>query len=42
MRHQFNHVGAASEETGFPAKDYAGRSFRIGAATTAAVAGLED
>ena len=26
----------------FPAKDYAGHSFTIGAATTAATAGLED
>ena len=36
------HVRAALEEAGLPAKDYAGHSFRIGAATTAAVAGLED
>ena len=36
------HVRAALEEAGLPAKDYAGHSFRIGAATTAAVAGIED
>ena len=36
------HVRAALEQAGLPAKDYAGHSFRIGAATTAAVAGIED
>ena len=36
------HVRAALEEAGLLAKDYASHSFRIGAATTAAVAGLED
>ena len=36
------HVRTALEQAGLPAKDYAGHSFRIGAATTAAVAGLED
>ena len=30
------------QKAGLPAKDYAGHSFRVGAATTAAVAGLED
>ena len=30
------------QQPGLPAKDYTGYSFRIGAATTAAVAGLED
>ena len=33
------HVRAALEEAGFPAKDNAGYSFRIGAATIAAIAG---
>ena len=36
------HVKTALEQAGLPAKDYSGHSFRIGAATTAAVAGLED
>ena len=36
------HVWTALEQAGLPAKDYAGHSFRIGAANTAAVAGLED
>ena len=36
------HVRSALEQAGFPAKDYSGHSFRIGTATTAAVAGLED
>ena len=34
------HIRAALEEAGLPVKDYASRSFRIGAASTAAVAGL--
>ena len=36
------HVRTALEQAGPPAKDYSGHSFRIGVATTAAVAGLED
>ena len=36
------HVRAVLEEAGLPAKDYGGHSFKIGATTTAAVAGLED
>ena len=32
----------ALEQAGLPTKDYAGHSFRIGAATMAAVASLED
>ena len=36
------HVRSALEQAGLPAKDYSGHSFRIGATTTAVVAGLED
>jgi len=35
-------VRTALEKAGLPAKDFAGHSFRIGAATTAAMSGLED
>ena len=36
------HVKSALIQTGLPAKNYSGHNFRIGTATTAAVAGLED
>jgi len=36
------HVRMAVDQAGHSAKDYAGHSFRIGAATTTAVVGLED
>ena len=36
------HVRAALTKAGLPCNDFAGHSFRIGAATTAAKAGLED
>ena len=36
------HVKSALTQAGLPAKNYSSYSFRIGAATTAAVAGLED
>ena len=35
-------VRAALSALGFPAKSYAGHSFRIGAATTAAQRGVQD
>ncbi len=36
------HVWSALQELGLPYQDFAGDSFRIGAATTAAKAGIED
>ena len=36
------HVRSALQELGLPYQDFAGHSFRIGAATTAAKAGIED
>ena len=36
------HVKSALTQAGLPAKNYSSYSFWIGAATTAAVAGLED
>ena len=35
-------VRSALQEIGFPAQDFAGHSFRIGAAMAAARAGIED
>ena len=36
------HVKSALIQAGLPSKNYSGHSFRVGAATTAAVVGLED